>query len=135
MKRIMTRTLLAGSGSLLGIIGVAMLTTTEQFLAMSDVEIARNPSLLSELKAPSVLLILAGAFMLVGSVRARFADLGLTVGAVVYASYGVARLVGLVIDGIPSGSLLIAMMIELFLAGILVALRMADTTASQPAVG
>jgi len=131
MRRIMTRFLLAGSGTLLGFIGAAMLTRTEDFLAMSDVQIAPNPSLLSELKAPSALLILAGATMLIGSVRTRFADLGLTVGAVVYGSYGLARLVGTVLDGLPTGSLLIAMLIELVLAGLLMALRLARPVGKQ----
>jgi len=131
MRRIMTRFLLAGSGTLLGFIGAAMLTRTEDFLAMSDVQIAPNPSLLSELKAPSALLILAGATMLIGSVRTRFADLGLTVGAVVYGSSGLARLVGTVLDGLPTGSLLIAMLIELVLAGLLMALRLARPVGKQ----
>lgn len=132
MKRVMTRAVLAGSGALLGIIGAAMLTKTEAFLAMSDVEVAPNPSLLSELKAPSVLLILTGALMLIGSIRTRYADLGLTVGAVVYGSYGLARLAGMVIDGLPTGSLLIATLIELVLATLLLGLRLARPNAAQP---
>ncbi|MEM9377014.1 MAG: DUF4345 domain-containing protein [Pseudomonadota bacterium] len=132
MKPITTRILLAGAGALLRGIGAAMLTNTEKFLAMSDVQIDLNPSLLSELKAPSVLLILAGAIMLVGGIRTRFADLGLTVGGVVYGSYGLARLVGMVIDGLPTGSLLIATAIELVLAGLLLSLRLAKTVRKQP---
>lgn len=132
MKLIMTRTLLAGSGSLLGVIGAAMLTRTEEFLAMSDVAIESDPSLLSELKAPSVLLILAGTVMLMGSIRIRFADSGLTIGAVVYGSYGIARLVGMVIDGLPTGSLLIATTIELVLAAVLMGLRLTRPVGKQP---
>ena len=124
MRRVMTRTLLAGSGTLLGVIGAAMLTRTEAFLAMSGVEISSSPSLLSELKAPSVLLILAGTLMLIGSARLRFSDLGLTVGVVVYGSYGVARLVGMVMEGLPSESLVIATLIELVLAGLLLGMRL-----------
>ncbi|WP_430404048.1 DUF4345 domain-containing protein [Hyphomonas sp.] len=131
MKQVITRTLLAGSGALLGVIGAAMLTKTAAFLAMSDVEIDPDPGLLSELKAPSVLLILAGTCMLVGSVRSRFADLGLAVGAVVYGSYGVARIAGMVIDGLPTGSLLIATLIELVLAALLMALRLSRPNAPQ----
>lgn len=133
MRRIMTRVVLAGSGTLLGVIGFAMLTKTQAFLAMSDVRIAPDPSLLSELKAPSLLLILTGVLMLIGSVRGRFADVGLTVGAVVYGSYGAARIVGMLIDGIPTGSLLIATLIELVLATILLGLRLARPAANQPA--
>lgn len=132
MKQVTERVLLAGSGTLLSVIGAAMLTKTEAFLAMSDVEFTPNPSLLSELKAPSVLLILAGAFMLIGSVRTRFADLGLTLGAIVYGSYGAARIAGMVIDGLPTGSLLIATLIEVVLATLLMAFRLAKPARQQP---
>lgn len=131
MRRIMTRILLAGSGVLLAGIGAAMLTRTEAFLAMSGVEISPDPSLLSELKAPSGLLLLASVIMLAGSVRLRFADLGLTVGTVVYGGYGVARLVGIVMDGLPSGSLLVATLIELVLAGLLLSVRLAKPASSM----
>ena len=125
MRQVMTRTLLAGSGTLLGVIGAAMLTRTQAFLAMSGVEISPNPSLLSELKAPSLLLILAGALMFAGSIRIRFADLSLTTGAVIYGSYGLARLVSMLMEGLPSGSLLIAMLVELLLAVLLFGFRLA----------
>lgn len=133
MRQVITQTLPAGSGMLLGLIGTAMLTKTEAFLAMSDVRIDPDPSLLSELKAPSLLLILTGVLMLIGSVRSRCADLGLAVGAVVYGSYGMARLAGMVIDGLPTGPLLVATLIELVLAALLMALRISRLSAKQPA--
>lgn len=132
MRQLVTRPLLAGSGALLGVIGFSMLTRTEEFLAMSGVAVGSDPSLLSELKAPSVLLILAGATMLVGSFRKRFADVGLTIGALVYGCYGLARLIGMAIDGLPTGSLLIATVIELVLAAALLGLRLARPVQKQP---
>lgn len=126
MKRPLTRILLATSGTLLAGIGGAMLTRTTAFLAANGVEINASPSLMSELKAPSALLIVAGAIMLSGSARIRFARLGLNIGSVVYGSYGLARLAGIAMEGLPSGSLLIAMLVEFALAVLLLGLRLAE---------
>ncbi|MEM9740779.1 MAG: DUF4345 domain-containing protein [Pseudomonadota bacterium] len=127
----MTRILLAGSGALLGVIGGAMLANTKAFLKTSGVEISADPSLLSELKAPSLILMIAAAVMLLGSARARFANLGLTFGGVVYGSYGLARLVGIAMEGLPSGSLIIATAIELVLGGLLLGHRIYSEASAE----
>lgn len=124
------RTVLAASGALLALIGGAMLTKTEAFLQTSGIEIHADPGLLSELRAPSGLLIISGAIMLAGSVRTRFVNLGLTTGSLVYGSYGVARLVSMILDGLPSGSLIGATAVELVLAGVLFILRRKNTLPS-----
>ncbi len=132
MRRVLTRTLLAGSGTLLGVIGAAMLTRARAFLEMSGVEIQADPGLLSELKAPSLLLIAAGAFMLMGGARIRFANPALTIGAAVYGGYGLARLIAIVTDGPPPGSLIAASVIELALGGALLALRLSAKPSRAP---
>ena len=131
MRHAFTRFVLAGSGALLGLIGGAMLTKTRSFLETSGVEIAADPSLLSELKAPSGLLIIAAALMLAGSMRFRFANLGLVTGSVVYGSYALARIAGMVLDGLPSESLVIATVIELGLAGLLALLRLRNRKTAE----
>ena len=126
MRQAITRFVLAGSGALLGLIGGAMLVETQAFLETSGVEIGSDADLLSELKAPSGVLIIVAAVMLAGSVRPRFARLGLLSGGLVYGSYGLARLVSMLLDGLPSKSLIIATIVELGLAGLLFLLRWND---------
>ncbi|MEO0466555.1 MAG: DUF4345 domain-containing protein [Pseudomonadota bacterium] len=127
----MTRVLLAGSGALLGVIGGAMLTSTQAFLQTSGVEISSDPSLLSELKAPSVLLIVAAMVMIAGSARTRFANTALILGGVVYGSYGLARLLGMAMNGMPSDPLIVATAIELALSALLLGRRLYAATPAQ----
>lgn len=92
------------------------------FLAMSHVLIEYDPGLMSELVAPSGVLIITGAVMLLGAIKLRFANMALSIGAVVYGSYGVARLISLAVHGLPTGPLIAAMIIELVIAALLIAL-------------
>lgn len=124
MSRVLTRAALALSGALLGTIGWALLVSPSAFLAMSHVVIDNDPGLLSELTAPSVMLILTGALMILGALRTRFANLALSAGALVYGSYGLGRLVSMALHGLPSQSLIVAAVVELTVAAVLVALRL-----------
>jgi len=124
MSRVLTRAVLALSGALLGSIGGAILVSPTAFLAMSHVVIDNDPGLLSELTAPSVMLILTGALMILGALRTRFANLALSAGALVYGSYGLGRLVSMALHGLPSQSLIVAAVVELAVAAVLVALRL-----------
>lgn len=123
MKRILTRAVLAGSGTLLGLIGGALLFAPKAFLEMSHVFVKRDASLMSELSAPSGILLIACAVMILGTIRIKHADLALLVGAIVYGGYGMGRLISIGLHGVPSESLLTATIIELGVAATLVALR------------
>ncbi|MEM7004487.1 MAG: DUF4345 domain-containing protein [Pseudomonadota bacterium] len=122
MTRIITRTALVGSGALLGLIGGALIFVPRDFLAMSRVFVEHDPSLTSELAAPSGVLIITGSVMLLGAIKLRFSNLALSIGAIVYGSYGVCRLISLAVHGFPTVSLIAAMIIELAIAALLIAL-------------
>ncbi|MEM8633704.1 MAG: DUF4345 domain-containing protein [Pseudomonadota bacterium] len=122
MTRIITRTTLAGSGALLSLIGAAIMIVPRNFLAISRVFVEHDPGLMSELAAPSGLLITTGAVMILGSIKLRFSNLALSIGAIVYGSYGVCRLISLAVHGFPTVSLIAAMIIELAIAALLIAL-------------
>lgn len=124
MNAIPTRTVLVLSGSLLGVIGGALLVSPRDFLALSHVVINNDPGLLSELAAPSGLLIITGAFMILGAIRLRLASLALSAGALVYGSYGLCRLAGMALHGLPSDSLITATFVELVVAAVLTGFRM-----------
>lgn len=131
MSRVFTRIALVISGALLLLIGGALLISPKAFLASSEVLISNDPSLLSELVAPSGVLILSGALMILSAILRRFINSALSIGTVVYAAYGVSRLFSISIHGVPSNSLIEAMIIELVVAGILIALRL-TAKVSQP---
>ena len=127
MKRAVTRLVLIGSGGVLGLIGGALMISPKTFLETSDVFIEHDPGLMSELAAPGGLLIITGALMLVGAVKLRFASLALVVGAVVYGSYGMGRVVSMTLHGLPSQSLISATIIEFVIALVLASIRLKHT--------
>ena len=126
MRTPITKLVLVGFGSILILIGAAMISAPKAFLAMSQVHIEADPSLLSELAAPSGILLIAGLFMMVGAIKRRFTEPAILVGAVVYGSYGIARLVTMFAAGIPSQSLVAATVMELVVATLLVGLLLTD---------
>ncbi|WP_420434707.1 DUF4345 family protein [Hyphobacterium sp.] len=125
MKRIVTRTTLAGAGFLLGVIGSALILAPRDFLETSHVFMENDPGLMSELAAPAGILLITSTLMLTGAIKIRLADPALSIGAIVYGSYGTGRLISMVLHGLPSDSLVAAMAIELAAAVILAGLRFA----------
>ncbi|MEL7042257.1 MAG: DUF4345 domain-containing protein [Pseudomonadota bacterium] len=123
MKRAITRLALISAGAVLVLIGAALMVSPKAFLEMSHVFVEQDPGLMSELTAPSGVLILAGALLLIAGLKLQFANLALIVGVIVYASYGLGRLVSMVLNGLPSESLIIATIIELGIATMLGVLR------------
>lgn len=119
-----TPVFLSLAGLLLLAIGAGLLFAPHAFHASNGITLGSDPNLLSEVRAPgglllgAAILILRGAFSPAGRTRA----LGLTV--LVYGAFGLARLVGVALDGVPSSGIMTAMVIELVVAGVgLVAVR------------
>lgn len=131
MISVIKRVMLAGSGAILFGIGGALLLAPRAFLEMSHIFIEQDFSLISELSAPGSVLLISGVFMLLGAQQQRFTELSLSIGAFVYGGYGIGRLISLVLHGPPSESLLAAMVIELAIAVVLIALRLNPSSAEQ----
>ncbi|GAB4512684.1 MAG: hypothetical protein Tsb0019_09550 [Roseibium sp.] len=77
--------------------------------------IALDPSaaMMSEIRAPGVLLLLGGALAAGGLVSKAFERPALLVSAGLLLCYGVGRMISLPLDGLPPASLLIATAVEL----------------------
>ena len=132
MNRILTRGALTASGAILGLIGGALMFAPKAFLETSHVFIDRDPGLMSELTAPSGILIITGALMILGAFKLRFANIALLIGAIVYGSYGLGRLVSMGLHGLPSASLITATVIEFAVAVVLLTLRLSASTPAVP---
>ena len=130
MRQVITRTALTGAGAIGGLIGGALMFTPRAFLEMSQVFVERDPNLMSEITAPSGVLLISAAYLVFGAIKLRFARQALLIGAVIYGSYGVARLIGMSLHGVPSGSLVAAMIVEIAIAVLLGALGL--TSRSHP---
>ncbi len=122
MKHLGTRTALAISGAILAGIGNWIMAAPTVFLATSEVIVENDAGLLSEVTAPSGLLVMVGAFMIFSAIKVRLASLGLAAGALVYGSYGFSRLVSQYLHGTPSDQLVTVMWFELAVAALLLAL-------------
>ena len=122
MKSLVARLVLAASGLLLLGIGSAVLFEPGSFAESNGITLVDNPSLLSEIRAPGGMLMSSGALIVFCAIRLAYLQLGYALSALVYCSYGAARIVGILSDGMPSASLTQAMVVELLLGGICLAL-------------
>ena len=118
MPRLWPRVLLALAGLVLLGIGGAVLFAPHAFFASNGIALGDQPNLLSEIRAPGGLLLACAVGMLLGALRPRFTRDGLRLGAMVYGAYGISRLISLALDGMPSTSLVGALVIELVIAAL-----------------
>ena len=90
----------------------------DAFFASNAVNLGTDPNLLSEVRAPGGLLLDSGIVMICGAIMKSLLRAALLTGVVVFSMYGVSRLVSILLDGMPSSSLIGALMIELIVGGI-----------------
>lgn len=118
MKRLAVPFLLGVSGVLLLAIGAGVLFTPHAFFATNGIDLGTEPTHLSEVRAPGGLLFAGAVVILLGAVRAGLRRRALALSALVYLSYGGARLLSFALDGAPSTSLVAAGALELVLGAL-----------------
>ncbi len=101
-------------------IGAAILVAPHSFYASYGIKVGNNPSLLSELRAPAAGLAAFGVLMLAGIWRSKMAALAKAAALTVFLAFPAGRLVGLAIDGLPSGGIIGALSFELAVAALCV---------------
>lgn len=116
MKRSLTVIFLFLAGLILLVIGGSILFTPQVFYAGDGILLGRDPSLLSEIRAPGGLLTGSALVILTGLFLPQLRSLALMLAVLVYGSFGLSRLVGLALDGAPSQNLVIATGVELTVA-------------------
>jgi hypothetical protein len=116
MKTRVTVIYLVVAGLLLLTIGTAILFAPHAFHGSNGVALGGNPNLLSEIRAPGGLLFCSGFLILLGAFRQRIRIRAAQLTVLVYGSFGMARLVGVALDGMPSSSIVGAMLLELIVA-------------------
>ena len=105
-------------------IGALILITPYPFYASYGIVLDTNPSLLSELRAPGAALTAFGAVMLAGIVRPALRQTAVVAALTVFLAFPAGRVLGLVVDGMPSSGILGALVLELVIAALcLVAFR------------
>ena len=122
LKTRITVVFLGLSGLLLLFIGGGILLVPHAFHAGNGIALGADPSLLSEVRAPGGLLVASALFLICGSFKAALRLDALRLAVMVYGSFGLARLVALAVDGVPSAGLLGSTAIELIVAALGLAL-------------
>lgn len=116
----MMRALLVLSGGVLLAVGPAVLVQPGGFTSAPT--IGASASLMSELRAPGGLLLVAGGFVLWAGLRAERLCAALALSALLYGTFGVSRLLSVALDGVPSAAILGAAAVELLFGGVALAM-------------
>ena len=124
------------SGATAVIIGTCIALAPHAFYASYGITLEQDPNLLNELRAPGAGLAVFGALMLAGVFRSAMAPIAPAVALTVFLAFPVGRIVGIVVDGMPSGSVIGALAFEIVIAGFLLAAfkpaRTAGTNRERP---
>jgi hypothetical protein len=124
----LTKIALAVSGVIATGVGVGVLFAPHAFHATAGIMLGEDINLLNEMRSSGGMVLVSGLFILLGAIRAKVAFLALVVSSVLYLSYGLSRLVSLAADGIPSGSMLQILVLELVIGGICAILLQRERT-------
>ena len=135
MKSRLTFVFLFIAGLLLLVIGGTLLLAPHAFHASNGIMLGHDPNLLSEIRAPGGLLVGSAVFILIGALRPDRQWLALMLTVLVYGSFGLARLLGLALDGTPATGIVAATVIELVVAalGLLMLRRQSDAASTESA--
>ena len=104
------------AGLLLLAIGGAILLVPDAFHGSNGITLDANPNLLSEIRAPGALLAGSGIFILLGALRKSQRPNAVQLSVLVYGTFGLARLLSIALDGMPSSSIVGAAVLELSVA-------------------
>nr|WP_263618540.1 DUF4345 domain-containing protein [Seohaeicola saemankumensis] len=108
-------------------VGLGILFFPHGFHASAGLVLGDDVTLLNELRSPGGMLLICGLFILAGAVRASVTAPALAVSAALYLSFGLSRVVGILLDGLPNSAMLQILALELLIgticAGLLVAYR------------
>jgi hypothetical protein len=93
-------------------IGIAIVGAPRSFI---DSVGEPTADLLSETRAPGGAILAIGAFITMAVIRRRRLGAAAAMGALTYLGYGLSRVLGMVVDGVPSGTIVAATLVELAL--------------------
>ena len=94
-------------------IGSALLFAPVAFEASAGINLGEDINLLSEIRAPGGLLVSGGIIILLGAFIPKLRHTALVLSSLFYLSYGISRVLSLIVDGMPHSSLLFATAIEI----------------------
>lgn len=121
------------SGVLLLIIGGSyVFTPIEFFSSANQTDLSGQVNLLSEIRAAGGGLLLGGIIIIMGAFKANMTYASTMVSIVIWTGWGLARFVGMSVDGTPNEGILMATFFELVLGvmGIIAIKKYANSDAT-----
>jgi len=103
------------SGLITASVGGAVLFMPAAFYAANGIDLGSNLSLLNEVRASGGALFIAGILIVSGSFFASLRFTAIVVSALLYMAYGLSRILGFVVDGLPSERLVQAAALEIII--------------------
>ena len=108
--------LLLGIGALTAIaLALAILFLPGPFYAGYGIEPGTNVSLLNELRAPALVILVLGILQALALFSRVSLRLGLGAGLLLYLGFGTSRLIAMATDGLPSSGLVAVTVVEVLL--------------------
>jgi hypothetical protein len=113
-------------------VGLWMFADPIAYQAGMGVEIPRDPSLLSDLRAQAGALLGFAALLGLATLRPRHIALAAPGGAVLFLAYGLSRVVAMSVDGMPIAGLIAATIVELVVGVALVFVSLRARSSASP---
>lgn len=99
-------------------VGGSLVFFPAELQAQSDIIIGNNPSHFSETRAPGTAILSASLLIIIGIFRKSWRYISILLVALFFLSYGIGRLLSLILDGMPAQGLFHAMIGELLIGTI-----------------
>jgi len=114
MKKSNLVNILLVGGGLIGIgVGSAQLFVPVAFEASAGIRLEDNISLLSEIRGTGGTLLVGGILIALGAFNSKMIFTSIVLSCLFYLSYGLSRIFSMVMDGIPTESLVIVTGLEI----------------------
>ena len=94
-------------------IGATILTMPVAFYAASGINLNGDVSLLNEVRASGGALLACGLLITLGAFVVKLTFTSVVISALLYLSYGLSRMMSMIIDGMPADALIQAVILEL----------------------
>ena len=95
------------------IVGGAILLMPVAFYLTNGIELSGNISLLSEIRAPGGALLTCGILIILGAFFSELTFTSILVATLIFCSYGLSRIISIIVDGMPGETLIQAAVLEI----------------------
>lgn len=112
---IVVKSILAIAGIIAMGFGTAILFFPVAFYASNGVALGNDINIINDLRAEGGSILASGIYMMVGIFISRIRYTATVIAALLYLSFGLSRIVSLVLDGIPVDGLIQAMVLEVII--------------------